>query len=101
MVLLDIRQQANGGRPEKDRSQGMLVRQVEDASLESLESLESAESADSSKTAGVAAGYWSCTMPSPGVRYYAFYGPPKANATGSPALPKAAPRYGVGGGLPR
>ena len=98
MVLLDIRQQANGRRPDKDQSQGVLVRQVEDASLESAES---SESAVSRKTAGVEAGYWSCTMPSPGVRYYAFYQARKTDSTGSPVLPKAAPRYGVGGGLPR
>ena len=96
MVLLDIRQEAVGGRVDEDQLQATLAREVEDALLEPV------DSGDSKKTAGVETGYWSYSMPSPGVRYYAFYGPPKPKAAGagSPALPKAAPRYGVGGGLP-
>ena len=93
MVLLDT----VGGRVEENQLQAGQAREVEDALLESV------DSGDSKKTAGVETGYWSYSMPSPGVRYYAFSGPPKPKAAGagSPALPTAAPRYGVGGGLPR
>ncbi|MCH8279975.1 MAG: hypothetical protein IIC96_04775 [Chloroflexi bacterium] len=83
MVLLDIRQAAVVGRVDEDKFQATLDREVEDALLGSV---------DSREATGVETGNWSYSMPSPGVRYYAFYGPAK---------PKAAPRYGVGGGLPR
>ena len=95
MVLLDIRQEAVGGRVDEDQLQATLAGEVEDALLEPV------DSGDSRKAAGVETGYWSYSMPSPGVRYYAFDGPPKPKAISSLALPKAAPRYGVGGGVPR
>ena len=93
MVLLDT----VGGRVDEDQLQATLAGEVEDALLESVDSV------DSKQTAGVETGYWSYSMPSPGVRYYAFYSrpQPKAAGAGSPALPKAAPRYGVGGALSR
>ena len=95
MVLLDIRREAVGDRVDEDRLQAAPALEAEDALLESV------GSGDPKKTAGVQTGYWSYSLPSPGVRYYAFYGPPKPKSAGIPALPKAAPRYGVGGGLPR
>ena len=90
MVLLGIRQEALGEQVDEDRLQPTLDRQVEDALL---------DSADSQETAGVETGNWSYSLPSPGVRYYAFHEPCKPKANRSSALPKAAPRYGVGGGL--
>ena len=92
MVLIDTRKEAVVGRVDEDKFQATLDREVEDALLGSV---------DSREATGVETGNWSYSMPSPGVRYYAFYGPSKRKATSSPALPKAAPRYGVGGGLPR
>ena len=92
MVLLDIRQAAVVGRVDEDKLQATLAHEVEDALLGSV---------DSHQTTAVETGDWSYSIPCPGVRYYAFYGPSKRKATSSPALPKAAPRYGVGGGLPR
>ena len=86
MVLLDIRQGAVGGRVDEDQSQSTLGHEVEDTSLGSVDSV------DSKKGAGVETGYWSYSMPFPGVRYYAFYESPKAEANRNPALPKAAPR---------
>ena len=95
MVLLDIKQEASGGRVDGDQLQATLAREVEDALLESV------DSGDSKMTSGVETGCWSYSMPYPGVRYYAFYEPPRPKANGNPALPKAAPRYGAGGGLRR
>ena len=83
MVLLDIKQAAVVGRVDEDKLQATLAHEVEDALLGSV---------DSREATGVETGNWSYSVPSPGVRYYAFYGPAK---------PKPAPRYGVGGGLPR
>ena len=83
MVLIDTRQEAVVGRVDQDKLQATLDREVEDALLGSV---------DSRQTTAVETGDWSYSMPYPGVRYYAFYGPAK---------PKPAPRYGVGGGLPR
>ena len=90
MVLLDT----VGERVDEDQLQTTLAREVGDALLEPV------DSRDSKKTADIETGYWSYSMPSPGVRYYAFYSPPKHKATVSPALPKVAPRYGAGG-LPK
>ena len=92
MVLLDIRQEAVGGRVDEDRLEAILARELGDALLESV---------DSREAAWVETGYWSYSMPSPGVRYYAVYEPRKPKAFRSPVLPKAAPRYGVAGGLTR
>ena len=91
MVLLDT----VGERVGEDQLQSTLARELEDALLESV------DSGDSKATAGIETGYWSYSMPSPGVRYYAFYERPKPKAISSPALPKAAPWYGAGGGLRR
>ena len=95
MVLLDIGQESVDGRVDEDQLQAALGREVEDRLLESV------DSGNSKNTGGVETGYWSYAVPSPGVRFYAFYGPPQPKATFNPALPKAAPRYGVGGGPPR
>jgi len=92
MVLLDIRQVALVGPVDEDQLQATLDREAEDALPGSV---------DSREATAVETGDWSYSIPCPGVRYYAFYGPSKRKATSSPALPKAAPRYGVGGGLPR
>ena len=91
MVLLDT----VGGRVDEDRLQATLAREVGDALLEAV------DSGNSKKTADDETGLWFYSMPSPGVRYYAFYRPPKHKATGSQALPKVAPRHGAGGSLPR
>ena len=88
MVLLDT----VGERVDEDQLQSTLARELEDALLESV---------DSGETSGIETGNWSYSMPSPGVRYFAFYESPKPKAIPIPALPKAAPWYGAGGGLRR
>ena len=92
MVLLDIRQEATVARVDQDQLQAAPASEVEDALLELV---------DSREDTVLETGNWSYSMPYPGVRYYAFYEPPRPKATGNPALPKAAPRYGAGGGLRR
>ncbi len=86
MVLLNIRQEAVAGRVDEDQLQAISAREVADALLEAVDSRENGR---------VETGYWSYSMPSPGVRYYAFYGPLRPRQP----LARHCPRLPHGTGL--